>query len=230
MERQRNNINIAIDGPAGAGKSTVARLVANALGFIYVDTGAMYRVITLKSIEAGLDPEDSVSIVDLAEATDIRLKPGRDGQQVLADGKDVTEAIRTPPVNNLVSAISQIKRVREILAKRQKEIAAAKGVVMDGRDIGTQVLPDAELKLFLTASVDERAERRYKEMREKHRDISLEQLKRDIALRDQMDEQREISPLSQAKDAILVDSTTMSIPQVVEHILELCRTITDGAK
>jgi cytidylate kinase len=230
LDAQQRKINIAIDGPAGAGKSTVARLVAKALGYVYVDTGAMYRVITWKAIQAGLSLGPDHQIVRLARETDIKLIPGESGQHVLADGEDVTENIRTTAVNNTVSAISQIKEIREILSLRQKEMAAAKGVVMDGRDIGTHVLPDAELKVFLTASVEQRAGRRHRELQQSNQNISLEQLKQDIALRDRTDEQREVSPLRMADDAIFLDSTNMSVSQVVDRILDLSRTITDGAK
>ncbi len=224
METSQHKLNIAIDGPAGAGKSTVARLVAEALGFVYVDTGAMYRAVTWKALQANLSPEQAESIVELARNMDIRLIPGKTGQRVYVDGEDVTEAIRTPAVNRLVSHIARIAEVRKLLVKKQQEIAASKGVVMDGRDIGTQVLPDAEVKIFLTASAKERAERRYQEMKDSNPSVTLEQLERDIAERDRLDEQRDISPLQRAHDAVLLDTTNMSIPQVVERILELCRT------
>ncbi len=216
-------INVAIDGPAGAGKSTVAQRVANALGYIYVDTGAMYRAVTWKALESGLNPQDRQSVIQLASGLDIRLIPGECRQDVLVDGENVTESIRTSEVNQCVSVVSQIGEVRERMTRLQKEMATAKGVVMDGRDIGTHVLPDAEVKIFLTAAVEERAARRFKEMREKGYSVTMEQLQRDIALRDEMDRKREVSPLFRAQDAILVETTKMTVDQVVEHILILCR-------
>jgi cytidylate kinase len=221
-----HKINIAIDGPAGAGKSTIARLVANALGFIYVDTGAMYRVVTWKSMQAGLQPEQQVEIVQLTKQLNIELIPEDEGQQVKADGEDVTREIRKAGVNSRVSQIAQIEEVRKLLVSKQKQMAASKGVVMDGRDIATHVLPDAEVKVYLTASVQERASRRFKETNDSS--SSLEQLEKEISLRDTMDKEREISPLVIAKDAIVLDSTNLSISEVVDYILNLCRTKMTG--
>jgi cytidylate kinase len=216
--------NIAIDGPAGAGKSTVARMVAGALGFVYVDTGGMYRAVTWKVLQEGLNPEHIEDVIAVARRMEIELQPRNDGQQVWVDGVDVTKWIRSAEVNRYVSQISSIAEVRQILVSKQKQLAAVKGVVMDGRDIGTQVLPGAELKIFLTASVKERADRRFKEMQDGgDRSVTLEQLEQDIARRDQMDQEREISPLVRAEDALLIDCTTMTIPEVVDAILGLCR-------
>jgi cytidylate kinase len=223
--------NIAIDGPAGAGKSTVARMVAGALGFVYVDTGGMYRAVTWKVLQEGLDPEQTADVIAAARRMEIELQPRPDGQQVWVDGVDVTKLIRSAEVNGLVSQISSIGEVRNILVAKQKQLAAAKGVVMDGRDIGTQVLPGAELKIFLTASVKERAERRFKEMQDGgDRSVTLQQLEMDISRRDQMDQQRAISPLVRAEDALLIDSTTMTIPEVVDVILALCKDKAGGGK
>jgi len=219
----RGKINIAIDGPAGAGKSTVARLVAKQLEYIYVDTGAMYRAVTLQAIRSGINPSRTADIARMAESLCIQLLPGADKQIVLLNGEDVTELIRSIEVNRNVSAVAQIEEVRLKLVNAQQEMAARKGVVMDGRDIGTHVLPDAEVKIFLTASVRERAERRFKEMGDQT-EVTLEQLESDIALRDRMDEQREISPLVRAEDAYLLDSSGMSIEEVVEVIIDRCRT------
>ncbi|MCS7462445.1 (d)CMP kinase [Paenibacillus doosanensis] len=223
-------INIAIDGPAGAGKSTIARLVANELGFVYVDTGAMYRAVTWSILQLHLQPDQETDVIAVAKRLDIRLVPGQEGQQVFVDGRDVTADIRSAAVTGNVSRVSQIAEVRRILTDKQKLLAQDKGVVMDGRDIGSHVLPDAELKIFLTASVRTRAERRYKEVRDDRADVTLEQLEREIALRDRMDEERETSPLVQAADAILLDTTEMNISQVVERILELCRAKVGGGK
>jgi len=219
----RGKINIAIDGPAGAGKSTVARLVAKQLEYIYVDTGAMYRAVTLQAIRSGINPSRTADIARMAESLCIQLLPGADKQIVLLNGEDVTELIRSIEVNRNVSAVAQIEEVRLKLVNAQQEMAARKGVVMDGRDIGTHVLPDAEVKIFLTASVRERAERRFKEMGDQT-EVTLEQLESDIALRDRMDEQREISPLVRAEDAYLLDSSRMSIEEVAQVIIDRCRT------
>lgn len=221
-------INIAIDGPAGAGKSTIARLVAETLGFVYVDTGAMYRGVTWNVLKAGVSPSDTERVAAIARRMKLELRPGRDGQQVFVDGEDVTGQIRTPEVNENVSDVAKIREVRELLVAKQKEMTAAKGVVMDGRDIGTHVLPDAEVKVFLTASPRIRAERRFKEMMMSHPEMTIDQLEQDIARRDRIDEQREVSPLVRAPDAVLLDSTSMTIPDVVETILELCRAKAPG--
>lgn len=220
--------NIAIDGPAGAGKSTIARLVAGALDFVYVDTGAMYRAVTWKINSAGLSPEQTSEMIALTERMNIRLVPGENGQMVYVDGEDVTGVIRTADVTGNVSRVASIADIRRILTVKQKEMAASRGVVMDGRDIGTHVLPDAEVKIFLTASVQIRAERRYKEIRDSQPEITLERLERDIAERDRMDEQREAAPLMQAPDAVLLDTTELTVPEVVERILELCKSHVGG--
>mgnify|MGYP002404286457 CR=1 FL=1 len=222
--------NIAIDGPAGAGKSTIARHVAGALGFVCVDTGAMYRAVTWKILDNGLQPDQTVDMIALTKQTDIRLTPGQNGQTVYVDGQDVTGLIRSAEVTGNVSRISAIAEIREGLTQKQSELAAHKGVVMDGRDIGSHVLPDAEVKVFLTASVQIRAERRLKEIADTQPDVTLEQLKRDIAERDRMDEQRKASPLVKAPDAVLLDTTEMTIPEVVERILELSKIRVGGGK
>lgn len=214
-----SRFNIAIDGPAGAGKSTVARIVARELGFIYIDTGAMYRTVTLKAMEAGIPPEDAGRATELAHRLDIKLIPGKEGQTVLADGEDVTARIRSLDVNRSVSHYAKIEGVRSRMAALQRRMAAEKGVVMDGRDIGTHVLPDAELKLFLTASPRERAIRRFKELGD-NPGVTLEQLERDIAERDRLDQEREIAPLVRAADARLVDSTGRTAEQVANEIVE----------
>jgi cytidylate kinase len=223
--------NIAIDGPAGAGKSTIARLVAGALGFVYIDTGAMYRAVTWKVIQEGLHPEQKDEVIAVAKRMNIELIPGLDGQQVLVDGMDVTKRIRTTAITDYVSQIASIGEIRKLLVAEQKLLSAAKGVVMDGRDIGTHVMPEAEIKIFLTASVTERAERRFKEMQNSG-DFSttLAELEKDIARRDQMDQNREISPLVRADDAVLLDSTSLTIPQVVDAILGLCQDKVGGGK
>lgn len=216
-----DKLNIAIDGPGGAGKSTVARLVAKQLGYIYVDTGAMYRAVTWKALQSDISPANKEELVRLASSLRIELHPGEQSQQVLLNGEDVTDYIRSVPVTQNVSAVAAVPEIRRLLVSKQQEMAKAKGVVMDGRDIGTHVLPDAELKIFLTASAKERAKRRYLEMKEKNEDVTLEQVEKEIIERDRKDEQREASPLVQAKDAILLDSSGMPIRQVADRILEL---------
>ncbi|GIO30847.1 MULTISPECIES: (d)CMP kinase [Paenibacillus] len=231
MSRQgtENNlkINIAIDGPAGAGKSTIARLVAKELSYIYVDTGAMYRAVTWHMLKAGIKPESAAEVLRHAQAMEIELIPGADGQKVLVDGRDVTPYIRSLEVSGMVSQYAQIEGLRKHLVALQQQMAARKGVVMDGRDIGTTVLPNAELKIFMTASVKERALRRFKELGDAQ-GVTLEQLEKDISERDRLDAGREISPLRCADDAIVLDTTHMDIPQVVDTIVSYCKTHTNS--
>ncbi|RAP76896.1 (d)CMP kinase [Paenibacillus montanisoli] len=222
-------INVAIDGPAGAGKSTVARRVAEQLGYIYIDTGAMYRAVALAANRAGISPGDADRLAELVKTIDIALEPGADGQTVWLGGENVTAAIRTREVTLKVSEIASHEAVRMRLVEMQRKLAASKGVVMDGRDIGTHVLPDAEVKVFLVASVKVRALRRYQELSESEL-VPIEQLEQEIAERDRSDESRDISPLIRAKDAEVLDSTDLTIDQVVEHILDVCRTKTAEAK
>ncbi|ANS74877.1 cytidylate kinase [Paenibacillus yonginensis] len=216
-----SKINIAIDGPAGAGKSTVARMVAGKLGYVYVDTGAMYRAVTLRMLELGIPPENEDKVLQVARDMVIELKPGEEGQKVLLDGKDVTEQIRSTGINANVSRYAQIEGLRALMVSLQRQMALRKGVVMDGRDIGTTVLPTAEVKVFMTAAVEERARRRFQEMKDPE-STSLEQLTRDIAERDRLDAEREVSPLRQASDAVLLDTTRMTISEVSEAIVSLC--------
>ncbi|MBW7473470.1 (d)CMP kinase [Paenibacillus oenotherae] len=221
-------MNVAIDGPAGAGKSTVARKVAEQLGYVYIDTGAMYRAVTLAANRAGITSDDTEALSALVADLHIRLMPGEQGQTVLLNGEDVTEGIRTRAVTLQVSQIASHEPVRIRLVELQRELAASKGIVMDGRDIGSHVLPDAELKVFLTASVGIRALRRFKELKDDS--ITLEQLEQEIAERDASDEKRSISPLIRAQDAIVVDSSELTIDQVVALIVDLSRTKMAEAK
>ncbi|MCB5238744.1 (d)CMP kinase [Niallia circulans] len=216
-------ISIAIDGPAAAGKSTVAKIVAEQLGYIYIDTGAMYRALTYKAINHNLNLEDEKSLINMLNETVIELFPGEQGQLIFLDNKDVTKEIRSSEVTNLVSIVSKHKLVREEMVRRQQMFAVNGGVVMDGRDIGTHVIPTAEVKIFLLASVDERAIRRHKENILKGYESDLEQLKQEIAARDKLDSEREIAPLKKADDAIEMDTTSLSINAVVEKIMELTR-------
>ncbi|WP_400242035.1 (d)CMP kinase [Niallia sp. JL1B1071] len=216
-------ISIAIDGPAAAGKSTVAKIVAEQLGYIYIDTGAMYRALTYKAIKHKLNLEEEENLINMLNETVIELFPGEQGQLIFLDSKDVTNEIRSSEVTNTVSIVSKHKLVREEMVRRQQMFAVNGGVVMDGRDIGTHVIPTAEVKVFLLASVDERAIRRHKENIEKGYESDLEQLKQEIAARDKLDSEREISPLKKADDAIEIDTTSLSIHDVVEKIMELTR-------
>lgn len=216
-------INIAIDGPAGAGKSTVARRVADHLTFLYIDTGAMYRALTFKAIEKSVDLEDGPALKALLDTTLIDLQVGESEQLVLIDHRDVTTDIRSSHVTNNVSFVARQSEVREEMVKRQQLLADRGGVVMDGRDIGTHVLPESELKVFLSASVEERALRRYKELIQNGIEADYEQIKEEIALRDKRDTEREVAPLVKASDAIEIDTTTMTISEVVDHILQLAK-------
>ena len=224
-----DKINIAIDGPAGAGKSTVARQVAKKLSYVYVDTGAMYRAVTWFMMGHGISAGDTDRVLNAMKELHIELIPGEQTQQVLVNGEDVTSFIRANEISQHASSYAKIGPLRSVLVDMQRQMAASKGVVMDGRDIGTHVLPQAELKIFLTASVEERAQRRYQEIKDSQQ-ITLEQLMHDIAARDRQDEQREISPLVCAEDAISLDTTSMNIDEVVDQIIDYCITKTDGAK
>jgi len=214
-------INIAIDGPASSGKSTVAKILANDYGFIYTDTGAMYRSVTLMAIKAGVAFTDEDALVQLIHENAISFKQTDQGQLVFINDNNVTEDIRQPEVTNNVSEVSAHEAVRRELVKKQQEIAKASGVVMDGRDIGTAVLPNAEVKIFLVASVVERAERRYKENQSKGIMTDFQTLKEEIEHRDLLDSTRKISPLKKAADAELLDTTGMTIQQVVTSIKEI---------
>lgn len=214
-----SRINIAIDGPAGAGKSTVAKQVADQLGYVYIDTGAMYRAITLKALQKGIDVHDEEQLAALLEQSEIRLKAGIDGQKVYIDNEDVTSAIRVREVTNQASVVASHEKIRLALQQLQRELARNKGVVMDGRDIGTYVLPDAEVKIFLSASITERAQRRFLELQQKGQPVSLSELQEEIRKRDERDSQREVAPLRKAEDALEIDSTGLTIEQVVQQIV-----------
>ena len=214
-------MQIAIDGPASAGKSTIAKLVATKLGYVYCDTGAMYRTVTLMALRAGIDVHDADAITARLPELRIDFRPTADGQQVLMNGDDVSLAIRQEDVTNNASAVSAIPAVRADLTQRQRDIAAAGNIVMDGRDIGTTVLPDAELKVFMVASVEERARRRFLDNQAKGIDVPVAVLEQEIAARDHKDSTRATSPLKQADDAVRIDTTHMSIDEVVTEILLL---------
>jgi len=206
---------IAIDGPAGAGKSTVSKIVAARLGYTYIDTGAMYRAVALKVLQSGEPLSES-----LVRNVDIRLD---EAARVFLDGREVTKEIRTPEVSRGASNVATVGYVRQKLMQLQRDMAAHGKVIMDGRDIGTQVLPNADLKIFLTASVEERARRRLDELKVKGLQADFAQVVKEISLRDKQDSEREIAPLAQAEDAVLLDSTSLTIEQVVAEILRLAK-------
>lgn len=213
--------NIAIDGPAGAGKSTIARAAASKLNFVYVDTGAMYRAMALHFLRKGISPQDEAAISEAVKTADVTLAYDNGVQQVILNGENVSGLIRSEEVGAMASATSVHLSVREKLVELQKGLAARENVIMDGRDIGTCVLPDADLKIYLTASSRVRAERRYLELKGKGQDCSLEEIEKDIIKRDHQDMNREHSPLKQAEDAVLLDSSEMSAREVIERILIL---------
>ena len=217
---EQKSFNIAIDGPAGAGKSTIARLAAKRLGFVYVDTGAMYRAIALYFLRKGIRPEDVQTIASLVQGAEITIRYVDGTQQVILNGEDVSGQIRTEEVGNMASATSAIPAVRAHLLELQRNLAASANVIMDGRDIGTCILPDADVKTFLTASTSVRAMRRYRELQEKGMMCNLEEIEQDIIERDARDMNRETAPLKQAEDAMLLDSSDMTLEQVVQAILE----------
>ena len=213
---------VAIDGPAGAGKSTVAQLAAKELGFTYIDTGAMYRAVAWKSLQQNQPVTDEL-INEVVKDIDIVLDYKDGKTRVFVDGTEVTSAIRTPEVTGIVSQVAALGPVRERLTDLQRKMATEGSVIMDGRDIATNVLPNADIKIFLTASIEERADRRYREMKAKGYDVDLKKLQEEIAARDKADSEREISPLVQAEDAELLDTSDMSIEEVVKAILRRCR-------
>lgn len=214
-------IQIALDGPAGAGKSTIAKQLAARLDYVYIDTGAMYRAVTLAALEQSLDLNNGEVLGELMKSLDIRLTPGENGQRVFIGDREVTDAIRSIEITNNVSFVARQKEVRVALVTAQRKLAERGGIVMDGRDIGTVVLPDAELKVFLTATVEERAARRHRENIARGMDSDIAILQEEIALRDKRDSEREVSPLRQADDALYLDTTEMTIDEVVVRLMEL---------
>lgn len=213
---------VAIDGPAGAGKSTVARIAAEKLGYTYIDTGAMYRGVAWKALQQKQEITDAL-ILDVVRDIDVDLHYEGGATTVTVDGTDVSKAIRTPKVSHLVSQVAKLGPVREKMVALQRKMAERGSVLMDGRDIATNVLPHADVKIYLTASIEERARRRCKELQEKGHAVRLSDIRADIAARDKADMERKISPLVQADDAMRLDTTGMSINEVVEKILEMCR-------
>ena len=214
-------IAIAIDGPAGAGKSSISKVVANELGYLYIDTGAMYRGVTWAVLDSHVDVNNQKEVEALLPSLDLTLEPTASACKVYVKGQDVTDLIRQQQINENVSTIASYKGVREYLVERQQAMAAVGGVILDGRDIGSVVLPDAELKIYLTASVDARAKRRWLEVQGTSNEQPLEDIKKNVESRDEMDKNRDESPLVCVEDAIVVDSSNMTFDETVEHILHL---------
>lgn len=220
---------VAIDGPAGAGKSTISRLIASRYGWTYLDTGAMYRTVTLLALEQGISPAAADELGALSQNLDISFKPGPGGAPlVFAGGREVTGEIRTQEVSRNVSEVSAHRYVREVMVEKQRRLTAAADVVVDGRDIGTVVCPDADVKIFLTASSPERARRRRLELEAKGVDVPQHQMEKDITARDRYDSSREVAPLKAAPDAVTVDTTGMTIEEVVESVAGIIETVRAG--
>jgi cytidylate kinase len=219
MARKKNGLVIAIDGPSGAGKSTMARLLAERLGYIYIDTGAMYRSIGWKAKREGIDPADEQRLAELCARTAVTIKKDNKDPRVFVDGIDVSGEIRTPEMGMMASAVSKSPAVRARLLTLQRELGINGGVVMDGRDIGTVVFPEADMKFYLDASAEERGRRRYIELKAKGMDVDRAQITREIEERDRQDSGREIAPLRRADDALLIDSSAMSIDEVLTRMV-----------
>lgn len=209
--------NVAIDGPAGAGKSTIAKLVAKEKGYIYVDTGAMYRGLAIHFLDKGIQPQETEKVIEACKDAEVTIAYEDAVQHVYLNGKDISSRLRNEEVGNMASVTSAIPEVRKKLLELQQNLAKTQNVIMDGRDIGTCVLPHADVKVYLTASVETRAKRRYQELQEKGEDCNLEEIAHDIEERDRRDMTREIAPLKQAEDAVLVDSSDMTIAEVVKR-------------
>ena len=213
--------NVAIDGPAGAGKSTIAKLVAKEKGYIYVDTGAMYRGLAIHFLDKGIQPQETEKVIEACKDAEVTIAYEDAVQHVYLNGKDISSRLRNEEVGNMASVTSAIPEVRKKLLELQQNLAKTQNVIMDGRDNGTCVLPHADVKVYLTASVETRAKRRYQELQEKGEDCNLEEIAHDIEERDRRDMTREIAPLKQAEDAVLVDSSDMTIAEVVKTIVDL---------
>lgn len=216
-----HKIAVAVDGPAGAGKSSISKIVAKKLGYLYIDTGAMYRSVTWAVLHNHIDVNNQKAVEALLPELDLTMEASDDSCKVFIAGQDVTDFIRTPQVNNAVSIVASYKGVRQYLVERQRLMAEAGGVILDGRDIGSVVLPNAELKIYLTASVEARAMRRYLEVKGTVNEQPLEDIKDSVMQRDDMDKNRKESPLIQVEDAVLVDSSEMTFDETVEYILHL---------
>jgi cytidylate kinase len=212
---------IAIDGPSGVGKSTVGKALARRFGYLFIDSGAVYRGVGRKALDAGVPLDDAAAVARIARDADIRLEGDPDYLRVFLDGRDVTEAIRLPDASHASSVVATIPEVRQAVVEKLREMSRAGGVVMDGRDIGTKVFPDAQVKLFLEAAPDVRAARRFLEERERGRDVTIEQINTELAERDRRDRERTATPLVKAPDAILIDTSSMPLDRVIERVLEI---------
>ncbi|AGB41347.1 cytidylate kinase [Halobacteroides halobius DSM 5150] len=218
-------LTVAIDGPAGAGKSTVAKIVADKLEYIYIDTGAMYRALTLKALQEDIDLTNKADLVKIAQQAKISFSKNNKQERILLDQQDVTSQIRTKRVNNHVSLVAKVAGVRKELVKAQRKLATCCGVVMDGRDIGTVVLPNADVKIFLTASVEERTTRRFQQLKDKGVNVNFAELKEEIIKRDQLDRNREVGPLQKADDAVEIDTTDLDKKDVINKIISICQEV-----
>jgi cytidylate kinase len=218
-----NKLVIAIDGPSGSGKSTVGKAVARRLDYLYIDSGAIYRAIGRKAIDTGARLGDTASVATLARESEIRLVGDPDHLQVLLDGREVTDSIRQPDASHASSVVATIPEVREAVVDKLREMARGGGVAMDGRDIGTKVFPDAQVKVFLDASLDVRARRRFEEERGRGRDVSVEGIRAELEERDRRDRERSATPLVKAPDAVFIDTSDMPLDGVIEHVLEIVR-------
>lgn len=221
--KARRGLIIAIDGPSGAGKSTITKLLAQRLGYLNIDTGGMYRALALAVKRAGISSDDDDALARVCGGISIVFERQNGGYRIIADGEDVSEAIRTPEISLLTSRVSSRKVVRDILTRLQREMGAQGGVVLEGRDIGTVVFPDADVKFFLSASVEERGRRRYLELKAKGEDITLEKTIAEVARRDEQDSNREHAPLRKADDAVELDSTALSIEEVVAEMEKIIK-------
>ncbi len=220
---KKNGLVIAIDGPSGAGKSTTARLLAERLGYIYIDTGAMYRAIGWKAKQEGIDPKNEENLAGLCGRTEVTIKKDNNDPRFYVDGRDVSSEIRTPEMGMMASAVSKSPSVRARLLTLQRDLGRSGGVVMDGRDIGTVVFPDADVKFFLDAGAEERGRRRYEELKAKGMDVDLARITQEIRERDLQDSMRSLAPLRKADDALLIDSTNLNIGEVLERMLSEIR-------
>ena len=218
-----NIINVAIDGPAGAGKSTVSRAAAKALGYIYVDTGALYRAVGVNALRNGIDTKDKFAVASTLSSISVDLVFENGEQKVLLNGENVSDEIRTPPASMAASDVSAVPEVRAFLFDLQRDIAKRNNCLMDGRDIGTVVLPDAQVKIFLTASPEERATRRYKELIEKGSKVEYKEVLDDLIQRDYNDSHREIAPLKPAEDGVILDTTGMNLEESINAIIEIVK-------
>lgn len=218
--RNKETYIVVIDGPAASGKSTTARLVAKKLGWLYLDTGAMYRAMAVKTVRNGIRLDDAEAIAHLAEHTQIRLEPNLDNIRVFVDGEEVTDAIRTPEIDKAVGPVCEVPKVREILVAQQRQIGSSTRLVAEGRDMGTIVFPNADLKVFMVASIKARAIRRQKDQEKRGIHLTLEEIEADIERRDARDSQRENSPLKQAEDAVILDTSELSIEEQVDWIIQ----------